>query len=424
VEDPDIWTAHRLTSLDWGNGGKARIPALKYKISKVETSASTNIDKGHTLAKGFFLARPPADDKMAEFIYPPQCEDAGEITLDQILAQVQRLKPFKAPGLDGIPNIVLTKNADLIVDRLLPIYKAMVERSSMYKPWKEFITIVLRKPGKPRYDMLKAYRPITLLNTMWKVITAIVANHITYVMEKHQLLSANHFGGHPGQTTVEAMHLLTNRIKAAWRLGKVTSVLFLDIEGTFPNANLERLVHNLRKQQVPLHYVNFIHNMLKERVTTLRFNGYTIERIPIDNGIGQGNPLSMVMYQYYNVDLIDIPKHPDKDAVAYVDNAFMLALGKDFPSAHQRIAAMMSREGGVENWSKMHSSPLKYSKLALINFAHSSKSKENPTLQLPWRTVHPVNSVKYLGVFFDRNLNWKTHQAYTVEKGIKWAAQI
>ena len=294
----------------------------------------------------------------------------------------------------------------------------------MYKPWKEFITIVLRKPGKPRYDTPKAYRPIALLNTMWKVIMVIVANLITYVTEKHQLLPANHFSGRPGRTTVDAMHLLTNRIKAAWRAGKVTSVLFLDIEGAFPNANPERLVHNLRKREVPLRYINFVHNMLKERVTTLRFDGYTTDRIPIDNGIGQGDPLSMVMYQYYNADLIDIPKHPEEDAVAYVDDAFMLASGKDFPSAHKRIAAMMSREGGVESWSKTHSSPLEYSKLALINFAHSSKSEDNPTLQLPSRTVHPVNSAKYLGVLFDRNLNWKTHQAYTVEKGTKWSAQI
>jgi hypothetical protein len=55
--------------------------------------------------------------------------------------------------------------------------------------------VVLRKPGEPRYDTPKAYRPIVLLNTMWKVITAIVANHITYVTEKHHLLSANHFSG-------------------------------------------------------------------------------------------------------------------------------------------------------------------------------------------------------------------------------------
>ena len=424
ADDPDIWTAHRLTASTWGDGGKARIPTLKHTVDEVETLANTNLDKAHALAKGFFPIRPPADVALAESVYPPQCENAGDITTEQINAQFRKLKPYKAPGPDGIPNIVLTKSANLIVDRLLHVYKAMLERNLMYKPWKQSTTVVLRKPGKPRYDTPKAYRPIALLNTMWKVITAIVADHITYVTEKHHLLPANHFGGRPGRTTVDAMHLLTNRIKAAWRAGKVTSVLFLDIEGAFPNANPERLVHNLRKRKVPLRYTNFVRSMLRERVTTLKFDGYSSECIPIDNGIGQGDPLSMVMYQYYNADLIDIPKHPEEDAVAYVDDAFMLASGKDFPSAHQKLATMMSRDGGVEDWSKTHSSPLEYSKLALINFAHSSKSKENPTLHLPNRTVKPANSAKYLGVYFDRNLNWKVHQAYTVEKGAKWAAQI
>lgn len=117
-------------------------------------------------------------------------------------------------------------------------------------------------------------------------------------------------------------------------------------------------------------------------------------------------------------------KHADEDVVAYVDNAFMLALGKDFLSAHHKLAAMMSGEGGVEDWSKTHSSPLEYSKLVLINFVHSRKNTESPTLHLPRRTIQPVESTKYLGVIFDRNLNWKVHQAYTVEKGTKWAVQI
>jgi hypothetical protein len=80
---------------------------------------------------------------------------------------------------------------------------------------------------------------------------------------------------------------------------------------------------------------------------------------------------------------------------------------------------MMTRDRGVENWSKTHSSPLEYSKLMLINFAYSSKSKANLALHLLSRMVQLVNSMKYLGVHFDRNLNWKVHQAYTVEKGAK-----
>jgi hypothetical protein len=120
--------------------------------------------------------------------------------------------------------------------------------------------------------------------------------------------------------------------------------------------------------------------MLKDRITTLKFDGYTSDCIPIDNGIGQGDPLSMVLYQYYNADLLDIPKGADEDAEAYVDDAFMLASDKDFAGAHDKLVRMVCGDGGVENWSKTHSSPLEYSKLALINFAHSSKKLESPTL--------------------------------------------
>ena len=397
---------------------------LKQGADGDEIAVASNSDKGCLLARGFFPAKPPPDGLMASSAYPPECERAGTISEEQIKQQLRKLKPYKAPGPDGIPNIILTKCADLITPRLRHIYTALLEKKLSYKPWKKFGTVVLRKPGKPRYDTPKAYRPIALLNTMWKVITAIVAKHLTYVTEKHQLLPANHFGGRPGRTTSDAMHLLTNRIKSAWRAGKVVSVLFLDIEGAFPNANPERLVHNLRKRGVPRKYSDFVRNMLKDRITTLKFDGYASDPIPIDNGIGQGDPLSMVLYQYYNADLLDIPKGIDEDAEAYVDDAFMLATDADFTGTHRKLVRMVCGEGGVENWSKTHSSPLEYSKLALINFAHSSKKTESPALQLLSRTVQPVESTKYLGVFFDRNLKWKVQQAYAVDKGTKWAAQI
>ena len=424
AEDPDIWAAHRLTSSSGGDGGKTKIPALKYTVDGAEATARDNGDKGRLLAKNFFPAKPPADEATSDQEYAKACDRVGKITSEQIIAQLKKLKPFKAPGPDGIPNITLTKCADLIAERLSHIYRAMLDKNLMYKPWKMFITVVLRKPGKPNYDVPKAYRPIALLNTMWKVATAIIANHISYITEKHQLLPANHFGGRPGRTTTDAVHLLVTRIKDAWRAGKVTSVLFLDIEGAFPNANPERLIHNLRKRGIPAKYAQFVRNMLEGRVTTLKFDGFVSDLIPIDNGIGQGDPLSMILYQYYNADLLDIPMREGEDAEAYVDDTIMIATDTDFNETHRKLESMMCREEGVETWSNTHSSPLEYSKLALINFGHKHKDLGDPTLRLPQRTIPPANSTKYLGVYIDRNLNWKTQQAYATEKGAKWTAQI
>ena len=95
-------------------------------------------------------------------------------------------------------------------------YSAILGKNLYYTPWKQSTTVVLHKPGKPHYDSSKAYGPIVLLNTMSKVLTAIVANLMTYYTEKHKLLPAHHFGRHPGRTTSDAVHLLVYKVKDAW----------------------------------------------------------------------------------------------------------------------------------------------------------------------------------------------------------------
>jgi len=424
AKDPDIWAVHHLISAPASDRGKARIPALKFKVREVETMAITNSKKGAALAKGFFPKKLQTQDIQEDKEYPKMCSKAGKVTKDLICKQLKKLKPYKAPGPDRIPNIVLTKNADILVNRLYPIYVAILDKNLQYSPWKTFTTIILCKPGKPHYDVPKAYCPIALLNTMWKVLTTIVADQITFLTEKHQLLPKNHFGGHPGCTTTNAMHLLTLRIKATWCAGKVAAVLFLDIKGAFPNVVPKRLVHNLRKWRIPRKYTKFIDNMLQGRVTTLKFDGYLSVPIHINNGIGQEDLLSMIMYQYYNANLLDIPNNKDEDMMAFVDNSFMLAIADNFEEAHKMLADMMGREGGVTEWSTTHNSPLEYSKLALMDFAYYQSQKSRLPLQLPQRTGKPVISTKYLGVFFDQNLNWKVQQAHRVKKGTQWAAQI
>src|SRR6266851_1177566 len=114
---------------------------------------------------------------------------------------------------------------------------------------------------------------------MWKVLTVIMAGHITHLSKKHQVLPSNHFGGRLGCTTSDTLHILAHKIKETWHKGKVAVVLFLDIEGAFPNTIPARLVHNLRKRRILSKYVDFIERMLNGRSTTLKYDGHTLEPI-------------------------------------------------------------------------------------------------------------------------------------------------
>lgn len=269
--------------------------------------------------------------------------------------------------------------------------------------------MVLRKPGKPNYTVPKAYRPIALLNTLAKLLSAITAEQLMFYAEKHNLLPPNHFGGRARRTATDTVHLLVHRIKGEWRKRKVVAVLFLDIEGAFPNAVNKQLLHNLKSRRVPKKLIRYIANLLNDRSTTLRFDDHTSTPIEINNGIGQGDPLSMALYQFYNADLVEIPKEDEGEfAAAYVDDAIISASANTFEEAHEKLRDMMTREDGAINWAEKHNPPFEYTKLVLIDFAHSSHTADRPPLELPSITIRPTASTKYLGIILDQNSTGKS----------------
>ncbi|EIM89355.1 uncharacterized protein STEHIDRAFT_38410, partial [Stereum hirsutum FP-91666 SS1] len=152
--------------------------------------------KAEVLAKSFFPPRPAESSVPTDFIYDdPIPGTYHNFSRAQIRAQVSKLSPYKAPGPDGIPNVVLMKCIDVIIDRIFFIFRAIFTLRTYYGPWKEFLTIVLRKFGRAAYDLAKSFRPIALLCTLAKLLSALVAGQLSYLTERHQLLPATHFGG-------------------------------------------------------------------------------------------------------------------------------------------------------------------------------------------------------------------------------------
>lgn len=61
------------------------------------------------------------------------------------------------------------------------------------------------------------------MNTIPKVLSMFCSKHTSYLAEKHNLLPASQFGGHPGHNTMDAMLLVAHKIKGAWQCRKVAA---------------------------------------------------------------------------------------------------------------------------------------------------------------------------------------------------------
>ena len=207
----DIWITNCYISSPGTDGGRSRIPMLL--LGQVDgppgtcPEAATNEEKSQAFVCLMFLAKLPGLLPLSNYRYPAPLPLAGNITESQIRRHIDKLSPYKVTGTDNIPNVVLKECTDIILPFLKQIFCAMFNLRTFYDQWWEVITCVLRKPGKPRYDVPKAYRPIALLNSITRLATSIISEELSHLVETHRLLPATHFGGHPGHSTTDSLHL-------------------------------------------------------------------------------------------------------------------------------------------------------------------------------------------------------------------------
>ena len=132
------------------------------------------------------------------------------------------------------------------------------------------------------------------------------------------------------------------------------SVLFLDISQALSSISHERLLHNLRKRQVPAPIVAWCESFLTNRTTTLSFDDFTSPPLHASSGISQGSPLSPILYLFYSADLLEIIDSTDRDLLSggFVDDT-MIAVASN--SISENIAKFEPLLDRCLQWSRTHS---------------------------------------------------------------------
>ncbi|KZP06929.1 hypothetical protein FIBSPDRAFT_684474, partial [Athelia psychrophila] len=173
----------------------ARIPSLKTKVDGEDVMVDGNEEKAKILAETFFPPLPTHELFPADTEYPVPLPAPPFLSRERIQQSILKLKPYKAPGPDGIPNVVLKQCADIIIDHLYFIFRAIRELNVYHHRWLVTLTLVLRKGGKPSYDSASAHRPIGLCDTVPKLHATATSDEIIHLAESHNMLPPGQFGG-------------------------------------------------------------------------------------------------------------------------------------------------------------------------------------------------------------------------------------
>lgn len=377
--------------------------------------ATTPESKSELLTQRFFPYPPEADLSDIPGSEYPRPINMPSINEVEVKRAIQATKPWKAAGTDNIPNGIYQMTSAFITPVLTKIYQACLLYGYCPEHFRKSITIVLRKANKANYEDPKSYRPIALLNTIGKILEAILANRLSYCVERYQLLPTHHIGGRKGKSTDTAIHTMLGHIYKAWDKNQAASVLLLDVSGAYDYVSHPRLLHNLRKRRIDTQIVNWISSFLQSRTTTLKFDSYISPLKRTCTGIPQGSPLSPILYLFYNADLVDIGNEDlDMTGIGYIDDIGVIATEQNTENTCKAIEAFHTK---AARWAKQHASifdPQKY------QFIHFTKTKNELEFKRPVTVSNiiktPTSSIKYLGIHLDPKLKWQAQRESVKEK--------
>jgi len=131
----DVYLANKYITTPYGDGGRTSIPTLKIQTPNGNLSeAVMNEEKSHALACSFFPPPPTASTVPQGFNYPDTVESFTPFNEREVARIISNTVPLKAPGPDGICNIVFKKCKEQLVPYLTHLFNTTLELGTYYDP--------------------------------------------------------------------------------------------------------------------------------------------------------------------------------------------------------------------------------------------------------------------------------------------------
>ena len=233
-------------------------------------------------------------------------------------------------------------------------------------------------------------------------------------MDKYNLVPTMQFGGRNASSTLDAGLTLLHDIQAAHRSKMRAGFLLFDIQGYFDNINYDRLIHAFANLGFTPELTSWCQSFLRDRTVKLRFNGKTSDLFDFVVGTPQGSPVSPVLSTIYTASLLHKMRDWTNASLRmYIDDGANFACGNTWTDIED---TMRNSYSACLNWLTQAGLNAEPDKTELIFFRKPREGMPAPSfihLPLPsqntYYRVMAVNTLRYLGFFFDTRLSWTHH---------------
>jgi exonuclease III len=220
-----------------------------------------------------------------------QCD--MEITIHETGIALKDLQNGKSPGSDGFtPDFYKFFWLDIKEVVFESIVYASQNNQLSIDQKRGIINLIPKKDKDPR--LLKNWRPISLLNTDYKIITKILANRIKKVLPTVI---------NPDQVAYLKKRFIGQNIRTIFDIMGYTKlndkngiIAFLDFEKAFDTIRWEVIYDALRLFNFGKNFIDWVHTIYRNSEACVTNNGFSSPFFKLERGVRQGCPLSAYLF--------------------------------------------------------------------------------------------------------------------------------
>ena len=276
-----------------------------------------------------------------------------------------------------------------------------------------YITLLPKKDTDK--TQLKNYRPISLLNTDYKILTKTLANklkpHLNTLIHVNQQCSIK------GRDINNHNHLIRDIIQYTSEKQIQTCILSLDQEKAFDRVDHAYLHKILQHNKLGEYFCNWVKILYRTPISNLIINNIISKNIAIKRSVRQGCPLSPYLYilsfepllekirMEKNITGIGIPGARDIKVIAYADDTVF------FPTNDRSIHKIISI---FQDFGKGSGSKINVNKSEIMGIG-----KWQDRLDFPLGIIRK-ESLRIYGIFYSNNQTQTNTEIWrNIEQSIK-----
>ena len=219
------------------------------------------------------------------------CE--GNIRKEEIESVLHKMKTGKSPGIDGFPVEFYIHFWKILGNFLYRSLKQAFVKGELSITQKRGIITTLPKGNKPR-EFLKNWRPISLLSSDYKILTAVLSARLKKVLPS--IVSPNQRGFLKGRYMEENTRFVYDLIQFCKEKKRDGLLLLIDFEKAFDSLEWDFIRDTLKSYNFGPNFIKWFNIIYKDCQSCVTNNGHYSSFFNLHRGCRQGDPLSPYIF--------------------------------------------------------------------------------------------------------------------------------